>query len=146
MGVFRLELEKVRQWVLGYPGAELLEKIWVDYHPGRPGDGRLAPEGVTEVSRREDILGNVTVVVRYEFAVWFVLPRGDDRDALDNAQWVLGFQEWVREQDLLGLAPRFGQEQVVRAQEGRLEKADVEGTAAYAVELSFEFKKGYEVS
>ena len=47
---------------------------------------------------------------------------------------------------LLGFCLYFGQEQVVRAQEGRLEKADVEGTAAYAVELSFEFKKGYEVS
>lgn len=141
-----MDLEKVRQWVLGYPGAELLERIWVDYHPARPGNGQLAAEGVSEVSRVEDILGNVTVVVRYEFGVWFVLPRGDDREAAQNAQWVLGFQEWVREQDLLGLAPKFGQDQVVRAQEGRLERADVEGTAVYSVRLSFECRKEYEVS
>lgn len=143
-----MELEKVRQWVLGYPGMELLQKVWVDYYPAQPGNGSIAPGGATELDRRADILGNVTVECRYDFGLWFVMTRaeGDDLGAAENAQWVLGFQDWVREQSVRGEVPRFGEAQVVRAQDGRLEEVDVEGTAVYLVRLSFEFKKDYEVS
>lgn len=142
-----MELEKVRQWILGCPGMELLQQVWVDYYPAQPENGSLAPEGLTELGRREDILGNVTVECRYDFGVWFVVARaeGDDLGAAEDAQWVLGFQAWVQEQSVRGLVPQFGDAQVVRAQEGRLEETDTEGMAVYLVRLSFDFRKVYEV-
>ena len=61
----------------------------------------------------------------------------------------MGFQEWVQEQSILGLAPTFGntdtKQESIQAQNGMLYESG-EGIATYMVQLSVTFKKRYEVT
>lgn len=144
------DLERIREWILGYPGMEALQGLRIDYYAAQPDNGSIAPAGITEVARKEDILGAVVVENRYDFGLWFVLTKaeGDDVGATANAEWILGFQRWVQEQGIRRLAPAFGDEpgsERIRAQDGALEENDEEGTATYFVRLSIDFKKIYEV-
>lgn len=142
-------LEKIREWLASYPGFDILSAFQVDYTDQIPANGGIFPSGLVEVSRTEDILGNVTVVNQYNFGLYYVLEKapGDDAGAELNAGWIMDFQEWVQEQSARGLAPRFGDEgrEIIRAQNGVLYEADEEGTATYMVQLSVQFKKNYEV-
>ena len=54
-------LEKIREWLRSYPGFDILSAFQVDYTSEVPGCGGLFPAGLVELSRRRDILGNVTV-------------------------------------------------------------------------------------
>ena len=143
-------LDRVRQWLLGYPGMADVESLAVDYYPAEPGNGSIASAGLTEVARREDVLGNVTVEQTVSFQVCFVMVKDESDDALatHNAQWLLGLQQWVQAQSLGRLAPTFGdlpRREWVRAEDGELKKASQEGTAVYALRLTFGFMKYYEV-
>ena len=145
------DLEKIRQWVSAYPGAARMRDMKVDYFSQNPDNGSIDPSGLIEVSRSEDILGNVTVENQYNFALYFVFLKdpGDDQGATDNAAWLMDFQRWVQEQSIRKQIPVFGDDpsrETARAQPGALYAADEEGTAIYSVQLSFNFLKNYEVS
>ena len=134
-------LEKVKAWLQCFPKWE--GSILVDYLDGEPGSSGLYPNGITELSRREDVLGNSKVRCRCTFLLRRTVIRGED-----NACWLLEFQNWVMEQDRLGLAPKFGDEpktEHIRASNGKLEKCDQVGSALYTVQLQAEFTKIYEV-
>ena len=142
------DLERIRQWVSTYPGIDRVSGIKVDYLSHNPDNSSIDPSGVVEVSRKEDILGNVTVENQYNFALYFVFPKdpGDDQGATDNAEWLMDFQRWVQEQSSQRQTPIFGDEpqnESARAQNGALYAADEEGTAIYLVQLSFDFAKYY---
>lgn len=94
------DLEKIRKWVATYPGASRMRDMKVDYFSPNPDNGSIDPSGLLEVSRTEDILGNVTVENQYNFALYFVFLKSpdDDRGATDNAAWLMDFQRWVQEQ------------------------------------------------
>ena len=103
-----------------------------------------------EVSRRRDILGNVSVTNQYNFGLYYVFEKspGDDTGATINADWIMDFQEWVQEQSVTRQAPTFGDvpnQEIIMAQNGVLYGADGEGTATYMVQLSVQFIKKYEV-
>ena len=51
-------IDKLREFVLFYPGWETGKLLFLDYTDATPGNGGLFPEGITQVSFREDILGN----------------------------------------------------------------------------------------
>ena len=109
----------------------LTTETQVDYTSEVPGCGGLFPAGLVELSRRRDILGNVTVENQYNFAIYCLLEKapGDDTGAAENAAWVMGLQEWVQRQSVLGLAPRFGSgtaPEVIRAENGTLYEVDGE--------------------
>ena len=145
------DLERIRQWVSTYPGIDRVSGIKVDYLSHNPDNSSIDPSGVVEVSRKEDILGNVTVENQYNFALYFVFPKdpGDDQGATDNAEWLMDFQRWVQEQSIRKLVPTFGDEpaqETVKAQNGALYAADEEGSAIYTVQLSINFIKNYEVN
>lgn len=145
------DLEKIRQWVSTYPGAGRMKDLKVDYFSQRPDNGSIDPSGLIEVSRTEDILGNITVENQYNFALYFVFLKdpGDDQGATDNAAWLMDFQRWVQEQSIRKRIPTFGDDpakETARAQNGSLYAADEEGTAIYTVQLSFNFIKNYEES
>lgn len=134
-------LEKMTSWLKTFPQWE--GSIHVDFLEGLPGDNGVYPRGITELSRREDVLGNVKVRCRYDFLLRRSVVSGEE-----NARWLLEFQNWVMEQDRLGLAPRFGDEpktERIRAEEGRLESHSQVGSALYTVRLQAEFTKIYEV-
>ena len=143
-------LEKIREFVKRYPGADIFRDFHVDYTDQIPFNGGVFPSGLTEASRSRDILGNVTVVNQYNFGLYYVFEKspGDDIGAMENADWLMDFQEWVQEQSALGLAPAFGDvtgSESITAQNGVLYDADEEGTAMYMVQLTVQFIKKYEV-
>ena len=145
------DLEKIRKWVATYPGADRMRDMKVDYFSQNPDNGSIDPSGVVEVSRTEDIVGNITVENQYNFALYFVFLKdpGDDQGATDNATWLMDFQRWVQEQSIRKLVPTFGdvpEEETIKAQNGALYAADEEGSAIYTVQISINFIKHYEVN
>lgn len=145
------DLDKIRNWIKTYPGTDRLRDLNVDYYAAEPDNGSIDPSGLVEISRTEDILGNVTVQNQYNFGLYYALTKapGDDSGATDNAAWVMELQRWVQEQSIQHLAPTFGDDpktEEIKAQNGSVFSADEEGTAVYVVQLSVNFKKYYEVN
>lgn len=144
-------LEKIREFVKAYPGANILQQFRVDYTDQIPFNGGLFPSGLAEIERRKDILGNVTVTNQYNFGIYYVFEKapGDDIGATENADWVMDFQEWVQAQSIIGDAPVFGdvpQKEKIIAQNGVLYSAEDEGTAMYMVQLSVQFVKEFKTT
>lgn len=142
-------LDKIRKWLLTYPQIDRLQGLRVDYYSEQPDNSSIAPSGLVEISRAEDILGNVTVKNQYNFALYFVLlkPLEDDVTATENADWLMDFQEWVQEQSIRRLVPVFGdkpKEETIKAQNGSNEYAGIDGTGGYVVQLSINFTKTYQ--
>ena len=134
-------LEKMKLWLQSFPGWE--DGLQIDYADGVPGSCGLYPRGMTEISRREDVLGNVAARCRCNF-----LLRRSACPGEENARWLLELQSWVMEQNRLGLTPKLGDEpnrEQIRAYEGRLDKSFQTGTGLYTVQFSAEFTKLYEV-
>ena len=144
------DIERIRKWVETFPDHKKLDGFQVDYTDAIPNNGGIFPSGLVEISRTEDILGNVTVRNQYNFGLYYVFPKapGDNEGAAINADWVMDFQKWVQEQSIRRLAPTFGDEpetERIQAQNGVLYDAEEEGTATYMVQLSVNFTKIYEV-
>lgn len=142
-------LTKIRNWLKTFPGNDALRSMTVDYLPADPGTGSVAPSGVVEVSRREDILGNITVNNQYNFVLYYNFAKapGDDEGSTDNSDWIMALQEWVQAQSIAGSAPVFGddpKEERIQAQNGSVLGATEEGTAVYMVQLSVNFIKTYK--
>ena len=142
-------LEKIRDFVKSYPGSDIFRDFHVDYTDQIPFNGGVFPSGLVEVSRKRDIVGNVTVTNKYNFGLYYVFekPPGDDAGAMENADWLMDFQEWVQERSVLCAAPTFGDDpksEKITAQNGVLYDADEEGTAMYMVQLSVQFIKNYK--
>lgn len=144
-------LTKIRDWLQTFPGNKSLESLTVDYVSVQPGSGSIAPSGLDEISRKEDILGNITVENQYNFGLYYVFPKSteDDEGSTQNADWLMDLQEWVQAQSIAGTAPSFGDEPLteqIQAQNGSIYGANEEGTAIYMVQLSVNFTKIYEVN
>lgn len=142
-------LEKIRDFVKSYPGSDIFHDFHVDYTDQIPFNGGVFPSGLVEVSRKRDIVGNVTVTNQYNFGLYYVFEKspGDDAGAMENADWLMDFQEWVQERSALCAAPTFGDDpesEKITAQNGVLYDADEEGTAMYMVQLSVQFIKNYK--
>lgn len=142
-------LQKMRDWLATFPKFDIFGSFRVDYTDQVPANGGLFPNGLVEIERRKDIMGNVTVTNQYNFGLYCVFNKapGDDVGATINADWVMDFQGWVQEQSATGQAPAFGdipRDERITAQNGVLYDADAEGTATYMVQLSVYFKKLYK--
>ena len=145
------DLDRLREWLGTYPGYDLAVNMLVDYLDSIPGSKSLRPGGLVEISRNEDILGNVTVSNQYNFGLYIAVSKspGDGAGAAYNADWVLDFQRWVQQQSITHMAPTFGnidqQQERIKAQNGELYDTDQDGVGLYIVALSAEFKEKYEV-
>lgn len=145
------DLEKIRNWLHQYPDINRIGTLRVDYYTEQPDNGSIDPSGLVEISRKSDILGNVTVDNQYNFGLYFVLAKSpeDDVGAKENADWLLDFQRWIQEQSIRRNVPVFGdvpESETITAQNGKVEAADEEGTGIYSVQLSVTFTKIYEVN
>ena len=142
-------LETMRAFVASYPDADILSTLAIDYTDQVPDMGGIFPQGLVEVARRTDLLGNVTVTNQLNFAIYTVLAKApeDDAGATYNAEWVLDFQRWVQAQSVTHQAPAFGDvphtERIV-AQNGEIYSADAEGVAIYAIQISVIYTKRYQ--
>lgn len=145
-------LQRLRDWLSTYPGYSVLERFQVDYTSALPYSGGVYPKGQVELSHSSDILGNWTLYCEYNFKLQFSLPDPtvDETEGDTNAEWLMAFQHWVQEQSAQGLAPTFGNvdllQEHLKAQSGQLEKASGEAIGTYSVLLTATFKKKYEVN
>lgn len=142
-------LETIKEWISKYTGYDILNHFRVDYTDQVPANGAIFPAGLVEVSRTLDVTGNVLVQSQYNFSLHYVFEKapGDDAGAIFNADWIMGFQEWIQEQSIMGQAPVFGDRTLaIKAQNGTMFEAEKEGTAIYVVQLSVTFEKEYEVT
>lgn len=138
------DLEKIRDWLPSYHGWDAGGLLYIDYTDTVPGCRGLFPKGMEQITRQQDVLGGCTVRCRSRFALYRVAARQEDGAA--NAQWLLDFQAWVRDQSAAGLAPIFGDDPAgehIRAEQGCLQKAGKNGTGIYAVTLTAEYVKKY---
>lgn len=144
------DLERLRNWLMTYPGAKVLEDMQIDYTDQVPGKFGIFPAGLQEISRTEFVDGDIIVNNQYNFALYTVFSKapGDDIGAMINADWVMDFQRWVQKESVLGTAPKFGNvdqdEETMKAQNGALYEADAEGLAMYMVQLNASFHYHYE--
>lgn len=126
-------LEKLQAWLSAYP-----------HWNGYPARICILPKGLEEISRREDVLGNALVGCRcYVTLFWEMESAGDDTE---NARRLLEFQNWVQEQSILGLAPKFGDvasEERIRTEKGGYTPAAQ--IVTYTATLVADFMKGYAV-
>lgn len=140
-------LETMREFVASYD-AGILGLLAIDYTDRIPDAAGLFPAGMMEVSRRTDLLGNVTTENQLNFALYVTLGKspGDDVIATENAEWAMDFQRWVQQQSATGQAPRFGDvprtERIV-ASNGAIYGASDEGTAIYAIQLTVSYTRRF---
>ena len=142
-------LETVKKWLSTFPQFGVLSEFQVDYTDKIPGTGGILPDGLVEVSRKRDIVGNTTVTNQYNFGLYYVFEKApnDDVGASKNADWIVDLQEWVQKQSVTGAAPVFGddpREERITAQNGTLLQTDEEGTGVYVVQLSVRFIKKFK--
>ena len=144
------DLQRLIDWIKTFPGHNILEDFQVDFVDRVPATGSIMPSGLQEISRTENLWGDVTVINRYNFALFYVFSKapGDNAGAGINADWVEGFQRWVQEQSVRHLAPTFGNEDIqaetITAQNGTLYSLPAGGTAMYMVQMTVQFKVFYE--
>lgn len=141
-------LEMIKNWIATYPDYNILSEFSVDYTDQIPNNGGIFPAGLSEVSRRTDILGNTTVNNQENFGIYVIFEKspGDAVAAEANQDWIAGFQHWVQEQSATGQAPIFGDvpyTERVTASSGALYAASDEGIATYMVQLSINYTKRY---
>lgn len=139
-------LQRLKQWLMRYPGWGEAQ-IYVDYLESDPVNAGVYPQGLEELERREDVLGNVTVSCRYRFMLYRMVTGQQDNEG--NAGWFLDFQQWVQQQSISNQAPQFGDipgRERIRAEKGKLQEASQAGTGTYGVVLTVDFMKIYEVN
>ena len=76
-----------------------------------------------------------------EFTLRLCLPRTD----ADNAARLLDLQTWAATESAAGRGPVLGNagREVLRTEQGRMERADAGGTAVYTVRLQAEYTQVY---
>lgn len=137
-------IQTLLDWLKTYP-EWTDEHIFVDSTHAMPGNVGLYPMGMEQFSVKEDVLGNVTVRNRNRFRLYRVSAA--QAEEWDGARWIERFQNWVQQQSLLGLAPRFGDDprtERIIAHSGKLHSTDRVGTVRYTVELTVEYEKTAE--
>lgn len=144
----KTDLQSLIDWLKTYTGYDILENFQVDYTDQIPSNGAVFPQGLQEVERTETILGDITLTNQYNFGLYFTFEKSaeDDVAAKINADWLMGFQRWVQEQNARRLVPNFGNTQTparASARNGQLFSADGSGTAIYMVTLSVTFEQIY---
>ena len=126
-------LEQIKNWLVTFPQWDE-QVLHIDTTAGEPDCCGLFPLGQELLETKQDVLGNVSQKLRYSFLLRRVAPRQESA-----AVWLLGFQDWVRQQHLAGLVPRFGEQCRIRAEKGKLVSATQTGTATYEVKIVIEF-------
>lgn len=136
-------IEKMRAFLLSYPGWEKGKLLFIDDTQDIPGSGGLFPGGLQILSIRQDILGNREEDCRLTFTLY--RPSAETET---DAPWLLDFQSWISEQSARGLGPQFGdvpQKEQLRAEKGKLHNRQGTG-GLYCVTLTADFTKIYEVN
>ena len=123
-------LTKMTAFLARAPALQGLSLTVGDVGPA-PYTAGLWCRGITVLDRRENL----------EFTLRLCLPRTD----ADNAARLLDLQTWAAAESAAGRGPVLGNagREVLRAEQGRMERADAGGTAVYTVRLQAEYTQVY---
>ena len=130
-------LEKVAAWLESFPLWDG-EKLTIDSIGPAPGSLGLFPMGVEEISRREDVLGNLETVNRLTLK----LCRVSNGNSALAAHWLLALQDWVNRKNGAGQIPRLGDlpgRAAITAQHGLLASPAQTGTGRYELIITAEY-------
>ena len=140
------ELKQLLSWLKTYPGwAE--EIIHTDYMDGTAGCVAIYPKGVEILSSQEDLLGNAAVKYRCRYILRRQVAGPESNEK--NAQWMMDFQQWVQQQNEMGLTPRFGDVHIaesIQAEKGALKERSGNGLAVYEVTLTAQYVRTYTIN
>ena len=107
-----------------------------------PGTAGLWAGGITVLDRRQNLLGTVRQRCRAEFTLRLCLP--DTR--AENEARLLALQAWIAAESAARRTPMLGsepQQECLRAEQGRMERAEPGGTAVYTLHLQAEYTQLY---
>ena len=141
-------LQKLYAFLARAPALRGLSLAVGDVGPA-PGTAGLWCKGVTVLEQRENLLGTVRQRCRAEFVLRLCLPLppGDSATAAENAARLLALQTWVAAESAAGRAPTFGNidtaRETLRAEQGKMERADAGGTAVYCLHIRAEYTQLY---
>lgn len=124
-------LEILKAWLMNFPGWGDVT-LSIDTTDPNPGSCGLFPLGTEELSRREDVLGNLTLRLRQTYSLRRVAVRGEDA-----AAFMAELSRWICEQP----APQLGADTRIRGEKGRLSSVDHTDTATYEMKIIAEFEK-----
>ena len=125
---FMEQLEILKNFLAGFDGLSPA----IDMTSPEPGSCGLFPQGTEEISRREDVLGNVTCRLRQTY----LLRRVDIRGEM-GASFMLRLCQWAQDQP----APELGENTRIRWEKGRLVSVSQTGTATYEMKIITEYDK-----
>ena len=128
------ELEQLKAWLEGCALFRCLP-IRLDALGKAPKCAALRSEGITEVWRREDILGTWLSRYRLKCKLQARLFYPANTDGGENAKAWLDLQQWVQSHP----APALGEEQRTKLENGRLSASAGDGTAVYEATLTVEY-------
>ena len=133
-------LTKMTAFLARAPALQGLSLTVGDVGPA-PYTAGLWCRGITVLDRREDLLGRVTQRCRAEFTLRPCLPRTHTA----NAARRLDLQHSPDAESAPGRGPVLGNagREVLRAEQGRMERADAGGTAVCTVRLQAEYTQVY---
>ena len=123
-------IEILKGWLMGFPGWE--GGLDIDATGEKPGSCGLFPLGAQELSRREDVLGNVRRRLRCAFALRRVALHGPEA-----AEYLLELCRWIGEQP----PPKIGENTRIRGEKGTMVKLCQTGTATYEMKIILEYDK-----
>lgn len=131
-------LNKMCAFLARAPALQGLTMAVGDVGP-QPYTAGLWAQGVTVLSRRENLLGGATLRCRAAFTLRLCLPL----TCAENEARLLALQSWVAAESAARRAPTFGNadtaHETLRAEQGRMERADAGGTAVYTLRLQADY-------
>lgn len=135
-----MNVNHLRNWLSNCP--YITAPVTLEYLEAAPGAVALFSEGTKELSRRQDVVGNVWVTYRSSFSLFRRVPRSTD--GLSYAQWLQDLQEWLRQKSI---DREISMSYITRVQadapNGHLQEDTADGMAVYKVSLDVEFVKTY---
>ena len=141
-------LQTLLDWVRTCPALEGC--TWaVDELAPDGGAAGAYPQGVRVLARRTNVLGEVTDRCRLTLVLRLTLPfvQGDAALAVENAARLLALQSWAAAESAAHRAPVFGntdtEREVLRAEQGRIERTDAGGTVVYTVRLQADYTQSF---
>ena len=136
-------IEQIKLFLMAFPGWE--GGLPVDHLQNVPGSCGLFCTGEEELSRKTDLLGNVTVRCRCKFKLYRVLADGEDN--LEAANWGLSLQRWLQSRSARRLAPILGdvpQSERIYSGKGHFSATRQTGTGRYQLTVVAEYTKIYQ--
>lgn len=121
-------INQLRDWIASYPGFAG-RQFSVDALGSGPEAAAVYCKGEQVLSRQEDILGGAALRRRLTLTV---LVRGREQSQLPQA--LAGFVRWAEHG-----APVLGEQQTVRAEQGKLRHAAGTGITTYEIRVELEF-------